>query len=139
MMVDTGAWYAIADRSDRHHLAARHFYLEQAPRGSLTTTDLIVAETWTLISAHLGRTAAVTFWATLRETRIPIITLDAVDVEAAWHIAHAFPDQTFSFTDCTTFAVMERLALAEAFAFDSHFLVYRYGSTRQRAFRRLPI
>ena len=138
MMVDTGAWYAVADRSDRHHLAGRRFYLEQAPLASLVTTDLIVAETWTLVSAHLGRAAALTFWETLRDTRTPIVTIDPVDLESAWHIVHAFPDQTFSFVDCTTFAVMQRLGIDEVFAFDQHFLVYRYGTKRQQAFRRLP-
>ena len=138
MMVDTGAWYAVADRSDRHHLAGRRFYLEQAPLASLVTTDLVVAETWTLLSAHLGRTAALTFWQTLRDTRTPIVTIDPVDLESAWHIVQAFPDQTFSFVDCTTFAVMQRLGIDEVFAFDQHFLVYRYGTKRQQAFRRLP-
>jgi predicted nucleic acid-binding protein len=33
---------------------------------------------------------------------------------------------------------MERLGIDEAFAFDSHFLVYRFGPRRQRAIRRLP-
>ena len=93
---------------------------------------------WTLPSALLGRDATVTFWATLRDTRTPIVTIDAVDLESAWHIAHAFPDQTFSFVDCTTFAVMQRLGVDEAFAFDSHFLVYRHGMTRQQSFRRFP-
>lgn len=102
------------------------------------TTDLIVAETWTLLCAHLGRAAALTFWETLRITRIPIMTLDPVDLEAAWRIAQAFPDQAFSFTDCTSFALMERLGVLEAFAFDAHFLVYRFGSRRERAFARWP-
>ena len=69
MLVDTGAWHAIADRSDRHHARARKFYLAEAPRRRLVTTDLILAESWTLIRAHLGRDAALTFWHTLRTTR----------------------------------------------------------------------
>ena len=138
VLVDTGAWYALADTSDRHHEAARRFYTEQAGRTPFVTTDLIVAETWALLSAHLGRAAALSFWATVREARIPILALEPADLEAAWHIAQAFPDQAFSFTDCTTFALMERQGLTEAFAFDTHFLVYRFGPGRQRAFRRLP-
>ena len=138
MLVDTGAWYAVADASDRHHEDARHFYLAQAPQGRFVTTDVIVAETWALISSHLGRAAALTFWETLRETRVPILTIDSVDLESAWHIVHAFPDQTFSFVDCTTFALMARVGIDEAFAFDAHFLVYRYGPGRQRAFRCFP-
>ena len=36
--------------------------------------------------------------------------------------------------------VNDELAMmdVEAFAFDSHFLVYRYGTQRQRALRRYP-
>jgi predicted nucleic acid-binding protein len=138
VLVDTGAWYALADRSDRHHRDARRFYLAEAPRGRLMTTDLIVSEAWTLISAHLGRAAAVTFWDTIRRTRTPVTTIETVDLEAAWRIVHEFPDQDFSFTDCASFAVMERLGIDDAFAFDAHFLVYRFGPGRRRAIRRLP-
>ena len=130
--------YALADASDRHHREARRFYLAEAPQGRLLTTDLILSETWTLIAAHLGRAAALKFWNTLRKTRTPIVTVEAVDLEAAWRIVHDFDDQTFSFTDCTSFAVMERLGVDEAFAFDAHFLVYRFGPARKRAIRRLP-
>lgn len=138
MFVDTGAWYAVADASDRHHEEAARCYLEHASAGRFVTTDLIVSETWTLIGAHLGRSAALTFWETLRTTRIPVVTLEPIDLEAAWRIVQGFPDQDFSFTDCTSFAVMERLGIDEAFAFDSHYLVYRFGSRRQRAIRRFP-
>ena len=138
MIVDTGAWYAIADRSDRHHRAARRFYKQHAATGIFVTTDLIMAETCALLAGHLGRHAALTFWETLRDTRTTILTIDAIDLESAWHIVQAYPDQAFSFVDCTTFAVMQRMGIDEAFAFDSHFLIYRFGSQRQRAFRRLP-
>jgi predicted nucleic acid-binding protein len=138
MLVDTGAWYAVADASDRHHDEARRFYEEHAPEGRFVTTDLVVAETWALISGRLGRAAGLTFWGTLRETRTPILTVEHSDLESAWHIAHAFPDQTFSFVDCTTFALMTRAGIDEAFAFDAHFLVYRFGAGRQRALRRFP-
>lgn len=138
MLVDTGAWYALADTSDRHHEEAKRFYTEQPGRTAFATTDLIVAETCALLSAHLSREAALTFWETMRATQTAIFTADPVDLQAAWHIAQAFPDQAFSFVDCATFALMERLGIHEAFAFDAHFLVYRFGQGRQRAFRRFP-
>jgi len=138
IFVDTGAWYAVADRSDRYHTAAARFYVERAPARDLVTSDLVVAETWALLAAHLGRPAAQTFWETLRDLQVPILTLDPADLEAAWRIAQVFPDQDFSFTDCASFALMERRGIEEAFAFDAHFLVYRYGSDRRRAFRRHP-
>jgi predicted nucleic acid-binding protein len=136
--VDTGAWYAIADSSDRHHEEASRFYLEQAEAGRLVTTVLVVAETWALLASHLGRDAALTFWATLRQARFPVLIPDRADLEAAWHIAQGFPDQSFSLVDCVSFAIMERAGLDEAFAFDAHFLIYRFGPGRKRAFRRVP-
>ena len=138
MLVDTGAWYAVADASDRHHHEAKLFYTQAIGKLGFVTSDLILAETWALLSAHLGRAPAMTFWDTLRETRIPILTVDAADLDAAWRIAQAFSDQSFSFVDCATFALMERTGIHDAFAFDSHFLLYRFGPNRQRAFRRFP-
>lgn len=138
MLVDTSAWYAIADASDRHHKEASQFYAQQAGKIAFVTTDLIVAETFALLASHLGRSQALTFWGTLRETRTPIFAAEGVDLEAAWHVVNAFPDQAFSFVDCTTFAIMERLGIDDVFAFDAHFLVYRFGPARQRAFRRFP-
>ncbi len=114
MLVDTGAWYAIADASDRYHEEASRFYTEQAGRRPFVTTELIVAETWALLHSHLGRSAALIFWEALRATRTPILIPEPVDLEAAWHIAQAFPDQDFSFVDCTTFALMERLGITDA-------------------------
>lgn len=138
MLVDTGAWYALADRSDRHHARARRFFRSEAPHDQLLTTDLILSETFTLIGGHLGRAAAVQFWDRLRLARIPIWTIEPVDLEAGWRILQAFPDQNFSVTDCTSFALMERLGVHDAFAFDAHFLVYRFGPRRTKAFRRFP-
>ena len=137
-LVDTGAWYALADESDRHHRAAREYYETAADHQGLVTTDLIVGETFALLSSHLGRQGALAFWAGLREAQIPVLPITVQEIEAAWHVAQAFSDQSFSFVDCTTFALMERLGVRDAFAFDSHFLVYRYGAPREQSFLRHP-
>jgi predicted nucleic acid-binding protein len=133
-MVDTGAWYAICDTSDEHHTQARIFYEKTIGAIPLVTTDAILVETWALLSSRLGRNAAIALWETLRDSFTPIITLDQADIEVAWQIMNSFSDQNFSFTDCTTFAVMERLHIERAFAFDHHFLIYRYGPGRSKAF-----
>lgn len=138
ILVDTGAWYALADTSDRHHLAAASFLAGAADSEELVTTDGIVVETWALIRSHLGRPAALKFWATLRDAATPILCIEPVDLEAAWHAVHSWPDQDFSFTDATSFAIMERLGITRCFSFDQHFLTYRFGPRRDRHFTRLP-
>lgn len=56
------------------------------------------------------------------------------DIEAAWRIGEAFPDQTFSIVDRTSFAVMERLGITRVASFDDDFAIYRYGRKRDKAF-----
>ena len=48
----------------------------------------------------------------------------AVDRQKALQIFRDYSDHLFSFVDCTSFAVMERLGIIQAFAFDSHFDEY---------------
>jgi len=137
-MVDTGAWYALADTSDANHHKAKEFYQKVAGEVPLLTTDAIFVEVWLLLRGRLGRPAALTFWQTLREANIEVICLTESDIEGAWQIMNTWADQDFSFTDCSTFVVMERLGITEIFTFDHHFLVYRYGPQRKKAFTCLP-
>mgnify|MGYP005854963029 CR=1 FL=1 len=138
ILVDTGAWYALADKSDSNHEAAKSFYVEKVGILPFVTTEAIVVETWALINAHLGRIAAMSYWSMLLETRLPVLFLEPVEIEIAWVIGKDYPDQDFSFVDCTTFALMERRGITEAFTFDRHFWVFRYGPGRRKALSCLP-
>jgi predicted nucleic acid-binding protein len=55
-------------------------------------------------------------------------------VVKALDIGRGFRDQRFSLVDRTSFAVMERLGVSRAIAFDDDFVVYRFGPDRRRAF-----
>jgi predicted nucleic acid-binding protein len=61
-------------------------------------------------------------------------TVGAADLEVAWSIGDAFPDQDFSLVDRTSFAVMQRLGLRRVASFDRDFAVYRFGRDRRQAF-----
>jgi len=50
--------------------------------------------------------------------------VSAEDEEKAFEILKQHGDKGFSFTDATSFTVMERLGLTNAFAFDEHFSQY---------------
>jgi predicted nucleic acid-binding protein len=54
VFADTGAWFALADQSDNHHTDAVAVYSQLLQTTSLLTTNLIVAETYTLIRRALG-------------------------------------------------------------------------------------
>lgn len=119
VFVDTSAWFALAYEGDPYHAAAQSF-IASSPR--LLTTNFIIDETITLTLARLGylpaRALGEKLWS---EELARIIYVSQSDQRTAWELFKAYDDKTFSFTDCTSFAVMERLGLEYAFAFDADF------------------
>lgn len=131
LFVDTSAFYAAADSRDRHHRRAAELL---GAADGLTTTDHVLVEAWRLMRDHGGYANAERFW---REVRRGLATVETVlpgDLDTAWQIGEAFPDQDFSIVDRTSFAVMERLGITSAASFDAHFSIYRFGPRRERAF-----
>lgn len=135
VFVDTSIWYAAADSSDAHSQVARTILAERA--GALVTTDVVLAELWNLVNGRAGHRAAHNVVAAASAAaRVECIT--GADLQVAAEAAAAFPDQAFSLTDRTSWALMERSSIADALAFDADFRVYRYGPGRRRAFTVLP-
>jgi uncharacterized protein len=131
LFVDTSAWYAAADQGDTNNHRAQAVLSAGEP---LVTTDHVLLETWLLLRHRLHRAAAERFWEGLRMGVATIECVTAADLEAAWAIGEAFPDQDFSIADRSSFAVMERLGIHRVASFDEDFAVYRFGRDRKRAF-----
>ena len=122
--VDTSAFYAAKDPSDQHHAQAVAF-MESVRRNlslRLVTSNFILDETLTLVRMKLGHETAVRFGHQIRESRIvEVIHITEALEERAWQIFQKYSDKKYSFTDCTSFAVMEGLSVWDAFTFDRHF------------------
>lgn len=131
LFVDTSAWYAAADSSDRSNERARAI-LSGGER--LVTTDHVLIETWFLLRHRLERTAAERFWEGLRSGVAKIEAVLTADLEVAWSIGQTFFDQDFSIVDRTCFAVMQRLGIRRVASFDDDFAVFRFGRDRSQAF-----
>ena len=123
VLVDTSAYFAVVDRTDQHHAAAVAFV--QTNDRPLVTTDLIVVETLNLVQARLGHLPALTLGKRLfAPAATTILKVTDADVAQAWGLFQRYRDKAFSFTDCTTFALMTRLRITAAIAFDIHFRQY---------------
>lgn len=130
VFVDTSMWYAAADTNDRSNNTAKRILAGEQP---LFTSDHVLVETWLLLRHRLHKEAAETFWDNLRAGVASIEGVTTADLETAWAIGQAFPDQDFSIVDRTSFAIMQRLGLQRVASLDDDFAVFRYGRNRDRA------
>ena len=132
LFVDTAGWMACADAADPDHAAARSardLWLER--EGLLLTTDYIIDETLTLLRFRLGLSAAETWWHTIAASRrVQRELIHEERAERARALFFRYRDKDFSFTDCTSFAVLREMRLREALTTDRHF--------RQAGFQMLP-
>lgn len=124
LFVDTGAWFALADSSDQHHNQAIEIYPKLLRNNNhLTTTNLVIAETYNLIRRSLGHQAAITFMENIGASpRVNKVYSDNVLEEKAQDILRQYQDQDFSYTDAVSFAVMKQYGITQVFALDKHFL-----------------
>ena len=129
VLIDTSAFYALEDSSDRHHVDAKK--LRDGLRDSrfrLFTTNLVLAESITLIGIRLGPRHATRF-AELAygSKRMHVIRLTE-HLERASIERHArYADSTLSMTDASLIEIAERHGVERVFAFDRHFV--QYGRT----------
>jgi len=125
VFVDTSAFFAlVAPRDAHHHIALAVRRRMAAEHWHLFTTDLIVAETHALTLARLGRRIALRIVADIDQGTVTVIRPSSADGATARGILRRYEDKDFSLTDATSFAVMERLGIPFAFAFDRNFAQY---------------
>lgn len=129
VFVDSSAYYAFADRDDRSHQRA----LQIAGRAQqiglrFYTTRYVLAETHALIiSRQRNSRLALAFLREIERSRATtVVTLDEADEARVREILARYEDHLFSLTDAISFAVMERLSLVYAFAFDSDFAAFGF-------------
>lgn len=123
--------YAAADRGDRNNRRA----IEVLSSGErLVASDHVLVESWVLLAHRLGVAVAERHWAAIRAGAIAIEPVLAADLETAFEIGRAFPDQRLPIGDRTSFAVMQRLGVLRVATLDEHFAIYRFGPRRRHAF-----
>ena len=120
LFVDTSAWFAFANRDDPDHKSVAA--LLGKPRGRLITSNFIFDETVTLCLYRLGHSVAEKVGRVLLDSaRADLLRIKPEDENAAWELFCKRSDQTYSFTDCTSFVIMRRLGITTAAALDDDF------------------
>ncbi|MBI2910917.1 MAG: PIN domain-containing protein, partial [Chloroflexi bacterium] len=123
VFVDSGAWIAVWVPRDSLHRRALSTHRQLLGTTRLVTTNLVIAESYVGIHRNRGHGPATEYLRSLRRSpRLAKIYSDETLEAEAEAILARYADQDFSFTDAVSFAVMRQRGIAEAFAFDRHFL-----------------
>lgn len=128
--VDTSAWVALAFRRDQYHKEASRHYADMRKQAILSvTSDYILDETLTILrSRGLNMESLSKFFKSVQEAKelgkMRILFVDEIVFYKAWNIFETYADKDYSFTDCTSFVIAERLKVDYSFTFDKHFKTY---------------
>lgn len=124
IFIDTGAFLARHLERDDHHASARRAWGELASTAwRLHTSNFVLDETFTLLARWVSyEFAAERAETILSAASLTILRPDGGDELAALERFRKLGDQQVSFTDCISFALMKRLGITRAFAFDRHFI-----------------
>ncbi len=130
LFVDTGGWVAYFDKSDKDHAIFKDC-LSRVVSGTawrLHTSDYVVDETVTFLRYHVSHATACTALDSFRDLGAAGLLLyhdiDAVLRKRAEEIFRQYKDQTFSFTDCTSFALCQAQNIRHVVTVDSDFRVF---------------
>jgi uncharacterized protein len=121
LFVDTSYWVASSMRADRHHDEAVRLLRGRGDQ-RLVTSNHVLGETWTFVRRREGHRGAVALLDRVLETpRLRVEDVPPALEREAWSWLRRRDEREYSFVDATSFALMRRLKVREALAFDGDF------------------
>lgn len=120
IFVDTSAWFAAIVPDDKNFNTVQEWL--ESNSDQLITTDYVVDETLTLLKARGEYRYAIELGTQFFGGGLATVTkVESQDFLRAWELFRDYSDKEWSFTDCTSKVVMERLGIHIALAVDHHF------------------
>ncbi|MFH1452418.1 MAG: PIN domain-containing protein [Armatimonadota bacterium] len=120
IFVDTSAFYAMINKGETHHGKIKNFIKKS--KELLVTTNLIFAETISLITKRLGKNIAADFGSgLLNSTRLSIYYLSEDYQKEAWDLFISYKDKDFDYIDAACFTFMKKMNINKVLSFDRHF------------------
>lgn len=124
---DTCAFCALVIPEDNYHRTAIDTLavaLTKSP--ALFTSNYVLDETYTLIRARRGHFASVSFMKNFSHLGITVLRVSEEIEETAAIIFRKYDLDRLSFTDCTSFAIINAYRIDHVFSFDEHFRHFRF-------------
>lgn len=120
IFADTSFWIAQQLERDGHHASARALEAVHN-REVLTTTTAVVAETWTYLRRKAGHFQAFAWLDQIDAAPLSVEPIGQELEDEAWRWLRIHDERPYSFVDATSFALMRKLRIREALAFDGDF------------------
>ena len=124
VIADTGALYALVDRSDAWHARVVAWWTRN--REAVVVPVSVIPEVTYLLQSRIGAAAEIGFVQAIVDGEFTIESVEADDFERAVNIMQQYADLPLGFVDATVVAVAERLESREIITTDRrHFSVVR--------------
>ncbi|HUY79863.1 MAG TPA: hypothetical protein VMV29_24035 [Ktedonobacterales bacterium] len=124
LFVDTSGWMATIDRGDTFHAAAQQIlqtaYQQRRP---LITSNYVLSELAPLLERrNVARATLLLAIKTIRsDPRVTVVHVDESTDDEAWALLDARLDKQWSLVDASSFILMARMGILDAFTNDHHF------------------
>jgi uncharacterized protein len=123
VFVDTAAWIALINANDQLHQQAQTVMTKlRRQKARLVTTEFVLLEVADALSDPGVRSHTVEFIDGLRQ--VPLLQILSVKQDLlveGWELYSQRPDKDWGLTDCTSFVVMNRKKIMQAFTSDHDF------------------
>jgi predicted nucleic acid-binding protein len=121
--MDTSGWVALKHKGDTFWQTATTLHRALLTAGvRYVTSNFVLDESYTLLRHRAGHHVAIELGEEIRASRlITVVRITAAWEEEAWQMFKRYTDKAFSFTDCTSFIVMQHHGIREAFTNDHNF------------------
>ncbi|MBI5398988.1 PIN domain-containing protein [Candidatus Saganbacteria bacterium] len=128
IFIDTGIFCAIANSKDVKNEEVKYALEALAEKGNVFyTSDYVLDETYTLIRSRVNHSAATKFMEEFKSSGINVKRISEEIEELAKKIFIKYKDQEFSFTDCTSFSIIETHKIKGVLSLDKDFRHYKYA------------
>ena len=127
VFIDTGAFCAALIPGDTHNLSAKKRFLSlQEQNAIMLTSDYVLAELYTLLRVRSSHRTAIAYMDSFEKSGIRLLLAHEIR-EKAQEIFRVYDLPRLSFTDCTSFALVNAHRIDHIFTFDKHFSFFRFN------------
>ena len=127
IFIDTCAFAAMAVPEDPLNGRAKAAYRDvMLQTFRQYTSDYVLDETYTLLAARRGHRKAVAFMDAFEQSGVDILRIDERVEQNAKTIFKKIDLPRLSFTDCTSFAIINAHHIDHVFTYDEHFGMFRF-------------